>query len=160
MRFEIDADTCVGCLACLRVCASKAITVDGATVRINDDTCIRSGECVSECPHDAIRAVGDVERAVALLEAGEAVLILAVEAAAHFYPCTPEQVVNACYRAGFSAVHSGILGDELVAKQYDDTLTVVSRHLDLNFELMFFSEDHLSPFHSLWDMAPPSLCPW
>ncbi len=125
MRFEIDADTCVGCLACLRVCASKAITVDGLAVQINDDTCIRSGECLSECPHDAIRAVGDVERALALVEEGDAVLILAVEAAAHFYPLTPEQVVNACYHAGFRVVHRGILGDELVAEEYrriwDDT---------------------------------------
>jgi Fe-S-cluster-containing hydrogenase component 2 len=100
------------------VCASKAITVDGLAVQINDDTCIRSGECLSECPHGAIRAVGDVERASALVDGGNAVLILAVEAAAYFYPQTPEQVVNACYRAGFAAVHSGILGDELVAEEY------------------------------------------
>jgi iron only hydrogenase large subunit-like protein len=109
----------------LRVCASKAITVDGLTVQINDDTCIRSGECLSECPHNAIRAVGDVDRALALVEGGDAVLILAVEASAHFYPLTPEQVVNGCYRAGFRAVHRGILGDELVAEEYrkiwDDT---------------------------------------
>ena len=109
----------------MRVCASKAITVDGLAVQINDDTCIRSGECLSECPHDAIRAVGDVERALALVEEGDAVLILAVEAAAHFYPLTPEQVVNACYHAGFRVVHRGILGDELVAEEYrriwDDT---------------------------------------
>ena len=31
---------------------------------------------------------------------GTAVLILSPEAAAHFYPATPEQVVNACYAAG------------------------------------------------------------
>jgi diguanylate cyclase (GGDEF)-like protein len=100
------------------VCASKAIAVDGLAVQINDETCIRSGECVSECPHDAIRAVGDVAKAAALVEGGDAVLILAVEAAAHFYPYTPEQVVNACYRTGFRAVHRGILGDELVAEEY------------------------------------------
>ena len=45
-------------------------------------------------------------------------LLLAVEAAAHFYPHTPEQLVNACYRAGFRAVHRGVLGDELVAEGY------------------------------------------
>jgi diguanylate cyclase (GGDEF)-like protein len=102
----------------LRVCASKAITVDGMTVQIQDDTCIRSGDCLSECPHDAIRAVGDVEKALSLLEGGQAVLILAVEAAAHFYPQTPEQVVNACSKAGFRAVHRGVIGDELVADEY------------------------------------------
>ena len=111
LRFEIDADRCIGCLACLRVCASKAITVDGMTVQIQDDTCIRSGECLSECPHDAIRAVGDVEKALELVDSGDAVLILAVEAAAHFYPQTPEQVVNACSQAGFRAVHRGVIGD-------------------------------------------------
>ena len=102
----------------MRVCASKAITVEGMTVKIQDDTCIRSGECLSECPHDAIRAVGDVERALAIVEGGQGVLILAVEAAAHFYPQTPEQVVNACSKAGFRAVHRGVLGDELVAEEY------------------------------------------
>lgn len=105
-------------MACLRVCASKAITVDGLTVKIRDDACIRAGDCLSECPHGAIRAVGDVDKALALIESGQAVLILAVEAAAHFYPQTPEQVVNACTRAGFRAVHRGVLGDELVAEQY------------------------------------------
>jgi len=88
------------------------------TVQINDDTCIRSGECLSECPHDAIRAVGDVEKALMLVDSGQAVMILAVEAAAYFYPQTPEQVVNACTKAGFRAVHRGVLGDELVAHEY------------------------------------------
>ena len=59
---------------------------------------------------------------MALAKGGEAVLILSVESAAHFYPATPEQVVNACYAAGFRAVHRGVLGDELVARQYRELL--------------------------------------
>ena len=31
---------------------------------------------------------------------------------------TPEQVVNACYAAGFRTVHRGVIGDELVAAEY------------------------------------------
>jgi diguanylate cyclase (GGDEF)-like protein len=38
--------------------------------------------------------------------------------AAHFYPASPEQVVNACYAAGFRVVNRGVLGDELVAEEY------------------------------------------
>ncbi len=118
MRFEIKPDKCVNCLACVRVCTAGAISVEGPVVQILDDVCIRSGTCLPECPHDAIRAVGDLDRASELAEGGNAVLILAVEGAVHFYPRTPEQVVNACYRAGFRAVHRGILGDELVAGEY------------------------------------------
>ena len=45
-------------------------------------------------------------------------LILSPESVAHFYPATPEQVINACYAAGFRAVTRGVIGDELVAAEY------------------------------------------
>jgi diguanylate cyclase (GGDEF)-like protein len=102
----------------VRVCPAEAVAVDGAAVSIVDEACIRCGVCVPACPHDAIATVGDLARATALAARGDAVLILTVEAAAHFYPNTPEQVINACYAAGFRTVHHGVLGDELVAAEY------------------------------------------
>src|SRR3989475_5991587 len=68
-------------------------------------------------------SVGDVTRALELALCHKAVLILSVESAAWFYPATPEQVVNACYASGFNTVHRGVLGDELVAKEYLDLWT-------------------------------------
>lgn len=117
MRFEIN-DKCVGCLACVRVCPSQAIAVDDAQVRIVEESCIRAGACAPACPHDAIDVVGDLKEAVALAAGGEAVLVLSVEAEVHFHPHAPEQVVNACYQAGFRTVYRGVLGDELVADEY------------------------------------------
>jgi diguanylate cyclase (GGDEF)-like protein len=116
--FEINAPKCVGCLACVRVCPAGAVAVDGAAVSIVDEACIRCGMCVPACPHGAIDSVGDLATATALAARGGAVLILTVEAAAYFYPQAPEQVINACYQAGFRAVHHGVLGDELVAEEY------------------------------------------
>ena len=55
---------------------------------------------------------------MAVVARGGGVLILAPEAAAHFYPASPEQVINACYAAGFRVVNRGIVGDELVAAEY------------------------------------------
>ena len=81
---------------------------------------MRVGLCLPACPHEAIIAVGDVTRALEYTLSRKAVLMLSVESAAYFYPATPEQVVNACYAAGFGTVHRGVLGDELVAKQYLD----------------------------------------
>jgi len=120
--FRIDPDKCVACLACVRVCPADAVAVEEQRVWIVDEACTRCGLCLPACPHDAIVAHGDQARALELAEGGEAVLILSVESAAHFYPATPEQVVNACYAAGYQTVHRGVLGDELVARQYRELL--------------------------------------
>src|SRR3989440_4074564 len=105
-------------MGCVRVCPGDAVAVEGNQIRIVDETCTRCGLCLPACPHDAIRASGDVARADELALSGRAALILSVECAVFFYPATPEQVVNACYAAGFRTVHRGVLGDELVAKEY------------------------------------------
>src|SRR2546426_10761237 len=105
-------------MACVRVCPAAAIAVEGQQVRIVDEVCTRCGLCLPACPHDAIVAEGDLTRALELALGGGAALILSVESAAYFYPATPEQVVNACYAAGFRTVHRGVLGDELVAREY------------------------------------------
>ncbi|HJS43748.1 MAG TPA: diguanylate cyclase [Gemmatimonadales bacterium] len=120
MDYKIDPDLCVACLACVRVCPSDAVAVENEKVWIVEEACTRVGLCLPACPHEAIIAVGDSTRALDLAQSRKAVLILSVESAAHFYPATPEQVVNACYAAGFSVVHRGVLGDELVAKAYLD----------------------------------------
>src|SRR3989475_1099133 len=116
--FRIEPELCVACLACVRVCPADAVAVEGQQVRIVDEACTRCGLCLPACPHDAIVAHGDFGRALELAQAGRATLILSVESAAYFYPNTPEQVVNACYSAGFRTVHRGVLGDELVAREY------------------------------------------
>ena len=108
----------MACLACVRVCPADAVAVQDSQVRIVDEACTRCGLCLPACPHDAIVATGDVTRALELAARGSAALILSVESAAYFYPATPEQVVNACYAAGFRTVHRGVLGDELVAREY------------------------------------------
>jgi diguanylate cyclase (GGDEF)-like protein len=116
--FSIDSTSCVGCLACVRVCPTEAIALEEPVVRIVDEACIRCGLCVPACPHDAIDVSGQIGRALSIAAQGGGVLILSPEVAAHFYPDTPEQVINACYAAGFRSVHRGVIGDELVAAEY------------------------------------------
>src|SRR5438046_10253457 len=77
--FRIKPDSCVACMACVRVCPADAVAVEGAIVRIVDEACTRCGLCIPACPHDAIEAVGDVSRELALALAGRAVMILSVE---------------------------------------------------------------------------------
>ena len=121
--FSINQEKCVSCLACARVCPVEAVAVNGSAVSIVEESCIKCGICVPACPHDAIDAAGDFDRALALAARGDSALILSVEAGVHFYPLLPEQVVNACYHAGFRTVHRGVMGDELVAAEYQRLLT-------------------------------------
>ncbi|MCZ6915292.1 MAG: 4Fe-4S binding protein, partial [Gemmatimonadetes bacterium] len=120
MRFEINPDNCVACLACVRACRAEAIGVNGTEIEIVEKACIRCGACVPVCPHDAVDVQGDLGRAVEMAESGAAILILSVEAEVFFHPFAPEQLVNACYSAGFAVVYRGIVGDELVAAGYQE----------------------------------------
>lgn len=105
-------------MACVRVCPVEAISVDGDEVTIVEDTCIECGLCVPSCYHDAIDVVGDLERCAGAVESGRAVLLLPTEALVYFYPATPEQLINACFAAGFRRVYFESVGDELVAAEY------------------------------------------
>ncbi len=87
-------------------------------LQIEEEPCIRCGQCLQACPHGAVKVNGEIGRALAIAAQGDGVLILSPESVAHFYPATPEQVINACYGAGFRAVTRGVIGDELVAAEY------------------------------------------
>jgi diguanylate cyclase (GGDEF)-like protein len=121
LNFVIDAELCVACLACVRVCPTDAIAVvadEPFLLQIEDEPCIRCGQCLQACPHAAVKVNGEIARALAIAAQGDGVLILSPESVAHFYPATPEQVINACYTVGFRAVTRGVIGDELVAAEY------------------------------------------
>ena len=120
MHLAVDSSRCTACVACVRVCPTDAIALppEARVVEIIEENCILCGECIPACPHEAIAATGTLDQALAIVEAGTGALILAPEAVAHFHPATPEQLVNACYEAGFRLVSRGVIGDELVSQQY------------------------------------------
>src|SRR3954463_6663439 len=121
LNFVIDAELCVACLACVRVCPTDAIAVAGdepLLLQVVDEACIRCGQCLPACPHGAVKVNGEIGRALAIASRGDGVLILSPESVAHFYPATPEQLINACYEVGFRTVTRGVIGDELVAAEY------------------------------------------
>ncbi|MBA3259002.1 MAG: diguanylate cyclase [Gemmatimonadales bacterium] len=108
-------------MACVRVCPTDAVAVAGdepLLLQIVDEACIRCGQCLPACPHGAVKVNGEIGKALAIASEGDGVLILSPESVAHFYPATPEQLINACYAAGFRAVTRGVIGDELVAAEY------------------------------------------
>ena len=90
-----------------------------AVVRIVDEACIRCGLCVPACPHEAIEVTGRAGPRAGDRGAGRRGPDLSAPRRRRIsIPATPEQVVNACYAAGFRMVTRGVIGDELVAAEY------------------------------------------
>ena len=58
--FELDADKCVGCGACVRDCAFKALRRDesGYPILAQPDKCMRCQHCLAVCPTGAVRLDG------------------------------------------------------------------------------------------------------
>ena len=54
--YEILADACTGCRACVRACPVAAITGERKEVHvINQELCIKCGACLEKCRFDAVR---------------------------------------------------------------------------------------------------------
>lgn len=61
-----DREKCNACVACMRVCPTRAIRTRGGLAEVDVPRCIECGACVEACPRDALRAVtsspADLER--------------------------------------------------------------------------------------------------
>jgi electron transfer flavoprotein alpha subunit len=51
---EIDRDLCIGCLACVEVCAFGALSMDDEGIAVVNDNCTACGACIDECPVEAL----------------------------------------------------------------------------------------------------------
>ncbi len=55
LRYEIDAEKCVGCTVCARNCPVTCISGERRTVHVIDqERCIKCGRCVQVCRFDAV----------------------------------------------------------------------------------------------------------
>ncbi len=57
----IDAEKCIGCGKCVRMCLSDNLEVKDKKVRETGKGCIGCGHCVSSCPRGALQLAGGSE---------------------------------------------------------------------------------------------------
>lgn len=53
---NVSKKPCVGCGACLRICAHRALKIADGKATIDHDKCVGCGRCMAVCPKDAISA--------------------------------------------------------------------------------------------------------
>ena len=56
---SVNSETCVGCGACVKICAHSAITVTDKKAKINHLNCVGCGRCIGICHFNAIGAAWD-----------------------------------------------------------------------------------------------------
>ena len=56
---SVNADACVGCGACTRICAHGAAVVTDRKASIDHNKCVGCGRCIGVCPKDAVEAASD-----------------------------------------------------------------------------------------------------
>lgn len=61
-KLTYDKESCIGCLLCIRVCPSGAITsAEERKVVFNISRCIICGQCVEVCPKQVIKLSSQFE---------------------------------------------------------------------------------------------------
>ncbi|HOC67222.1 MAG: Ferredoxin-2 [Candidatus Hydrogenedentes bacterium ADurb.Bin101] len=54
MPAKVDVDKCTGCGDCVSECPTEAIKIENDKAVIDEETCVDCGACVDVCPNSAI----------------------------------------------------------------------------------------------------------
>ena len=114
---SISDSKCRRCYRCVRECPTNALKIDRGEVKRIGSRCIFCGACYKHCPHDAVNAHTGVKRVLELFKSGEKVVAcLDPTFPAVLDKGTPNQLVTALKKLGFSEVWESAVGGELVAE--------------------------------------------
>jgi DNA-binding NtrC family response regulator/iron only hydrogenase large subunit-like protein len=120
---ETLPDKCRKCYSCVRSCPVKAIKVESSFSEIIFDRCIGCGNCLSNCPQRAKIVTDKVALTERMLVSGQQVIaVLGCSFPSYFHNVLPGQLVNGLKQLGFSEVHEGALGVELIAPHYAEAM--------------------------------------
>lgn len=111
-------ERCRRCYSCVRSCPVKAIKVDGGFAEIIHERCIGCGNCLS-CPQNAKVIIDKTQLTKELLISGAPVFaVLGCSFPAYFSHYTFGQLVHGLKKLGFSQVHEGAIGAEMITDGY------------------------------------------
>lgn len=148
---------CQDCYKCVRQCPVKAIRVEGGHAMIMPKMCIICGRCVIHCPASAKRVRDDLPRVKQLLLKNNSVFVsLAPSFVSEFPEYSPQELIGALKKLGFSGVSETAIGGDLVSAQIAEDLHAALN--DKNGQRLFLSSacptavEYIK--HSMPDFAP------
>jgi len=107
---------CHDCYKCIRKCPVKSIKVEKGQASILFDRCIYCGRCVMNCPAHAKHYRNDIDKVKLLLADGRKVAVsLAPTFVSEFTDWTPEELIAALKKLGFTIVSETALGADFLS---------------------------------------------
>lgn len=114
---------CKNCYKCVRTCEVKAITVKHEQAQIMNDKCILCGYCLEACPQNAKYFISDLDKVKGYIRDGiPTVVSLAPAYLGVLKYKTPNQVVTALLKLGFTSVRETAEGAAFVTAEYKKLL--------------------------------------
>ena len=127
-------EKCRKCYSCVRSCPVKALKLEKTHTEIIFERCIGCGNCLEGCPQKAkvvSDKVGMTERILA--SDVPVIAVLGCSFPTFFHQFTPGKLVTGLKKLGFSEVHEGAYGSELIASAYarsieNSSIPLISSH--------------------------------
>lgn len=125
LTIQIDAERCVGCVDCSKVCPTLAIRVRDDLAVVNPELCIDCGACIRACRYDAVRAVTSSQSDLKKFKYTVALPSLTLYAQ-FGRDIDPPQVLAALTKIGFDATYDISWMCEMLAGATDAYLSEAS----------------------------------
>lgn len=114
-------ERCRKCYACVRNCPVKAIKVKAHYAEVIHSRCIGCGKCIAVCTQKAkVIADSSEETRQLLATAQKTIAVVGCSFPAFFQDISAGQLVTGLKRLGFSEVHQGAAGVEMIAPAYNE----------------------------------------
>lgn len=123
---QLNKESCVGCINCIKHCPTEAIRVQGGKASITPEFCIDCGRCIRYCPHHAKVPLYDSLESI--INYKYTVVLPAPSLYAQYNNLTDVDIVlNALLKIGFDDVFEVSAAAELVSEY---SRTYIADHLD------------------------------
>ncbi len=126
-----ESTECQDCYKCIRRCPVKAIRVENGHAKVIPEMCIACGGCVTHCPNHAKHSRDDTSRAKQLFTLKKRVFVsLAPSFISEFSEFTPQQLIAALKKLGFTDISETALGADLISSKVAKELEKAAQEPD------------------------------
>lgn len=115
---DFSPANCKNCYKCVRNCHVKAIKIIDDQAQIDDERCIKCGECFVVCPQNARNILSDLDLVQRSIDKGRTMIASIAPSYKGIYK-EPKKIITALRKIGFTYVEETAFGAQVVTELYN-----------------------------------------